>query len=411
MADGTAGRGRSPATATAPDLAVVAGARQARAVLADPRLVVGSADGALAELRVSALGEVDALYRSLFSLRDGAAHTRLRKVVAPCFTRHAARLMRPRIAALVDRLWTRAAGGASDRAGIPAVFDLVADFADPLPVALAREVMELPAADEPRLLTWAGMLRDQLTPLPDTAPDPDTAHAVAGELVALRAYARQATDAAAGGPLHAVARAADADTIDADEAFGLFVLLLVSGLETLSQALVQAVRHVAADPDRLAEVRSDPARADHLFRLALFTAPSLRMLARRAACPVDVGGRRLPAGGTALVLLPAAVADDAQGRAAERGGVTASGRAAHGPRLAALAYGHGPHVCLGMHHADLVGAELLRLLAARYERVETLPGGRPHRQPPVNGFGYLPVRPVPRSAGRGAGGGRRRREA
>lgn len=402
----------APVAVLAPGLAVVSGASHTRALLADPRMVVGSAEGALPAVRVSAVGEVDALYHAMFSLQDGPPHARLRQVVAPFFSRGAAAAMGAEIADAVEQTWSAAvaagglpgaAGGAPHAEPAPgcADFDLVAGFADPLPVRLSRGIMRLPASDETQLASWARLLRDHLSPQQTGAAAPDTERAVAAELVRLREYARGAIADADDGPLRAIAEASAAGQVDAGEALGLFALLLVNGLETLSQALVQAVRVIAPDRARLSAVRAGSEAAHDVFREVLRVSPPLRMLARRAGCPVEIGGHQLAPGGTAVVLLPAAVAQDAEGEAggstptAAPGAAPASGRARQD---GALAYGHGKHVCLGRHHADLAGAALLGLLAARYERVALLPGARPHQHAAVNGYAYFPVRPVPRAA-------------
>ncbi|SDO78189.1 cytochrome P450 [Actinacidiphila guanduensis] len=405
----------APVVAVAPGLTVVTAAREARALLADPRLLVGSDEPAVPAVRVSPVGEIDALYHAMFSLQDGASHARLRQVVAPYFSLGAAQATEPAITALVERTWDEAvsagsgsvsAAGATESGSegasgpvaaehepAPAGFDLVAAFADPLPIRLARTTMGLPVEDEPQLMSWARLLRDQLSPQQTGGVAPDVERAAVAGTARLRGYAERAIAEAADGPLHAIAAASRAGNIRPHEAVGLFVLLLVNGLETLSQALVQAVRVVAADPAWLAAVRARPATALDAFRAALRTEPPLRMLARRAGCPVTIGGSRLALGGTAVVLLAAAVAEDAERAPGPPG--------APGPRArqdGALAYGHGKHVCLGRHHADLVGAAVLRHLAARCARVDLLPGARPHRHVPVNGYAYLPVRPVPHAA-------------
>lgn len=373
-----------PVTSMSPDLVMVFASQPARQMLRDPRLVVGP-HPALPPLRTSRIDEVDALYRGMFSLRDGDAHTQLRQIVAPFFTRAAASGTRAEIADLVASSWPDPA---------PDGFDLVEDFTDRLPVWLNRRLMDLPAADEERLVRWARSLRDQLTPGTSSTPAgdrPGTAATgrsgraeadtrVLTDLAELREYTATALATATGGPLAALAAALRDGRIGPDTATATVALLLVNGLDTLSQALVHAVLLVATDPDRLAAVRDDPDSALAAFRTALRERPPLRMLARRATCPMEIDEYPVPAGATVVVQLPAALADDG-GTSAERTG--------------ALAYGHGEHICLGMHHADLVGTELIAMLARRYHRVEALPGAVAHPGPAVQGYRHLPVRAVP----------------
>ncbi|BBA96106.1 putative cytochrome P450 [Actinacidiphila reveromycinica] len=363
---------RWPALHAGTGLTVVARADAAREALGDPRLVVGDGDGRLPALRISPHDDLDAVFRAMPSLRDGSAHARLRRLVAPYFTRRRASAARAAIAEAVERTWPADAGEG---------FDFVSGYADRLPVRLALLVMGLPAGDADELERWARLLRDRIGP--GAGPSGEEADALAGELAALRRYVRGALAAADGGPLYAVGEAVRTGTADEAEGFALFVLLLTAGLETLSQALAQAAHRAAAEPELLARLREEPDRAHDAFRSTLRAASPLRMLARRAACPASVGGLALPAGQTVVLLLASALAGEDAGP---------------GPRTgpeAALAYGHGPHICLGMHHADLAGAEFLRFLAGRPGRLALLPGAVPHRSPAVQGWSRLPVRELP----------------
>ncbi|MFI0937497.1 cytochrome P450 [Streptomyces sp. NPDC021020] len=369
---------RWPALHAGHGLTVVARADVAREALADPRLVVGDGDGRLPALRISPHDDLDAVFRSMPSLRDGSAHARLRRVVAPYFTRRSASAARAAIAETVERTWPADAGQG---------FDFVTGYADRLPVRLALLVMGLPGEDTERLEHWARMLRDRIRP---GTPGGD-GDALPAELAELRRYARTALATADHGLLRAIAEAVRAGAADEAEGFALFVLLLTAGLETLSQALAQAAHRAALEPDWLAGLRREPDRAHDAFRSALRAASPLRMLARRAACPASAGGLALPAGQTVVVLLAAALLGEPAGA---------------GPRTgpeAALAYGHGPHICLGMHHADIAGAEFLRFLAGRPGRLVVLPGAAPHWSPAVQGWSRLPVREVPPGSS-GAGG-------
>lgn len=345
-----------------------AGAQSSRDLLTDPALTVGSVPTSM----LSGLPEVARLFGGLLSMLDGAEHTRLRHVIAPFFSARSSGRLHDDIAALIAATWP-----SPDRDGEP--FDLVTQFADVVPVAISARLLGLPDGDVDMLRQWAWLIRDHLGRF-----DQDAAlRARVGRALAdARDYAERAFASADTGVLHAIATARSGGDINADEAFGLFVLLLINGLETLTQALVRVVASVAVDTDAMAAVRAEPADAIRVFRRTLMARPPLRNLARRARCPASVGGRSVPAGAVAVVVLAAAVADAERGRAAER-------------LPGDLVYGHGPHVCLGMHLADLAGAELLRFLAGRYLRLDVAPGAVAHPSPAIDGYRRFPVVSVP----------------
>src|SRR5262249_56827833 len=72
-------------------------------------------------------------------------HAGWRSVVAREFSRGHVERLRPRVAAVAEELL--AAAGAE--------FDLIADFAEPLPVRVIAELLGVPEADQPLLRPWS----------------------------------------------------------------------------------------------------------------------------------------------------------------------------------------------------------------------------------------------------------------
>src|SRR5438093_13229445 len=97
--------------------------------------------------------------RSMLS-RDPPDHTRLRKLVTKAFTPRVIEDLRPRVGTLVDGLLDAARDKDGD-------FDLIHDFAFPLPFAVISEMLGVPAADGERLREWSGLMVRTLEPLPD----------------------------------------------------------------------------------------------------------------------------------------------------------------------------------------------------------------------------------------------------
>lgn len=92
----------------------------------------------------------NALHRHQMMENEPPAHTRLRRLVAGAFARGHVERMRPRIAAIADRLLDQLAGAA---AGGPV--DLVGGYAEPLPVAVIADLLGVPAVDRPLLRDWS----------------------------------------------------------------------------------------------------------------------------------------------------------------------------------------------------------------------------------------------------------------
>ena len=104
---------------------------QARTVLTDPRFRLSRASYAMRPTGLPDtpnMGEV-----------DGPEHTRLRRLVSPAFTARRAAEFRPRIERLTEEAIQR----------LPTEFDLLHDFAHPLPIEVICELVGIPSADRP----------------------------------------------------------------------------------------------------------------------------------------------------------------------------------------------------------------------------------------------------------------------
>lgn len=117
---------------------------EARAMLGDPRFEVTSGSF----LRPPGVPDHCLQYLETMAEKDGPEHRRLRKLVAPAFTPKRAAQLRPRLAAITERLLDELPGHAED-----GVVDLVPHFARPLPIDVICELVGIPQADRAR---WRG---------------------------------------------------------------------------------------------------------------------------------------------------------------------------------------------------------------------------------------------------------------
>ena len=88
------------------------------------------------------------LHRNQMMENEPPAHTRLRRLVAGAFARGHVERMRPRVEAIADELLDRLTGGAG-------AVDLVAGYAEPLPVAVIADLLGVPTGDRPLLRDWS----------------------------------------------------------------------------------------------------------------------------------------------------------------------------------------------------------------------------------------------------------------
>jgi len=309
--------------------------RAAKATHDEPRLLPDKVDGGIMDL-------------------DPPQHTRLRRLVANAFTVRRVEQLRPSAQKL-------AAGLLADMiaAGPPA--DLVESFAVPLPGTLICELLGVPYADRDRFRGWADAF------MSTTSLGPEQRAALLGQLAG---YFAELVAARRAEPvddlLGALVLARDADDrLSEAELIQLAITLLAAGYETTATEITNFVYVVLTQPEQWALLRNRPGlvptAVEELLRyVPLITAT---ILARWALQDVPLSGGVVPAGAPVFASSEAADRDPGVFAEPNRLDLTRSPN----PHLA---FGHGPHHCLG---APLARMELQVALGALVDR---LPGLR-----------------------------------
>jgi cytochrome P450 len=346
-----------------------------RAALADPRL---SKDWR-STLPPQARSDAPDAPLPMMVLLDPPDHTRLRKLVSRSFTVRRIQALRPRVEAIAAELL--------DALPVDAPFDLVAQYAFPLPVQVICELLGVPVADRDRFGAWSGTMIDQSSP--EAANEATGAmHCYLADLVARK---RTAPDDAL---LSALVPVADDDGPDADrlsepELVAMAMMLLIAGHETTTNLLGNAVLGLLTYPDQLALLREHPELVPRAVEEFLrWDGPVWNAPYRFTTEDVQFSGVTIPAGSAVQLTLGAANRDDARfPEAAElRVDRDAAGH---------VAFGHGIHFCLGAPLARIEGEVALSALLARFPRLELAidPRELVHRRSTlVRGLTALPVR-------------------
>jgi cytochrome P450 len=185
-------------------------------------------------------------------------------------------------------------------------------------------------------------------------------------------------------PVDLAGLSADADLSEA-ERIGVFTLIAVGGYQPLVLLLAAAVDQLLARPALLDLLRTEPGPA---LALAIVD-ETLRLHSpipfTSRVCPVT-GAAGVPAGGRALALLAAANRDPAVfDRPAEFD--------PERPANPHLAFGTGPHYCLGAPLVRHATAEMISQLVQRRPGIRRVPGRPPMLAPSVipRGLASLPV--------------------
>ncbi|MBW8485789.1 cytochrome P450 [Actinomadura parmotrematis] len=308
---------------------------------------------------------------------DPPDHTRYRRLVAPAFRPKVMRALegpvRDRVRALLDAL----------PAGAPA--DVVGGLAVPLPLQVICLLLGVPEDDWPRFHAWSEAIVPGAAEGLDDA-ERDRLRIECGTYLVRTAHERR--DAPRDDVISQLATlTADGDSLTDLELVMFLIQLLVAGNETTRHAISGGLHALAAAPGQWAALRARPAALldGAVAEILRWTAPVVYFL-RTATRDVTLGGAKIAAGERVMLLYGSANRDPAAyGPDAGRFDI------ARAPEPAGLAFGFGPHYCLGAALARLELRILLEETAARHERL--VPAGDPvwNASPLVTGLRRLPL--------------------
>jgi cytochrome P450 len=287
------------------------------------------------------------------TVASGESHLRWRRIVGRYFTAKRMDNLRPRIAAMAEQL-------IDDMVARGAPADLVTALGFPLPVWVICQLLGVPEADRDRFARWSDTML-QLGTYPQAEID-----AAQAELVAyLRGHF--ADRRARPGPdlISELVGVRDAEDGRLSEAELLMTAegLLIAGHETTANMITKMTAMLLAERSRWERLVAEPAlvrtAVEELLRFD--TNPGIGV-PRYLDVEVPVSDGVLPAGSTVICSTGAANRD---GAAIDRADQVDLGRAPNGH----LAFGAGPHSCIGQ---ALARTELQTVLEVLLRRLPTL---------------------------------------
>ncbi|MCW5892018.1 MAG: cytochrome P450 [bacterium] len=317
-------------------------------LLHDSPVGVRTTDGALPGVDESLTGP-----REFMLQRDPPAHTRLRKLVSRAFTPRAIAALEANVARIVDECL--------DRVAPRGEMDVVADLALPVPSTVICEMMGVPVADRDRFTVWTAKATHALASsflTPEQLAETQTAAMQLAmyfqELVAARRE-RLGDDI-----LSELIRAEEAgDHLSPSELLSQAIGLLIAGFETTIGLIANGVRALVRHPDQLALLRAQPELTRSALEECLRFDGPIVLTGRVAHEDLAFGDVVIPKDARIWAMLASANRDPAVFADPDRLDV---GRDPN-PHLA---FGGGPHFCLGAHLARLEGQLAIGGLVQRF---------------------------------------------
>lgn len=307
-------------------------------------------------------------------------HTRLRALVAKAFNRQKIEGLRPDIERLTKELLD--AIDEKVRAGLS--FDLIADFAEPLPVKVIAALLGFPSSDEYLLRPWSQSIVKMYEVDPPLAHQEEAKRA-ANEFAEYVRGLMEARKIEPGSDLISDLAAVEenGEKLNAQELIATCVLLLNAGHEASVNAFGNGMVSALQRPTQANLLRSQPREiADTAVEEFLrFDAP-LQMFDRTATENTQLGGVEIKAGEKIAALIGSANRDESVFERADEMDLKRDPN----PHIG---FGAGIHFCLGGPLARLEMSISLPALCERFPNMEL--ASEPVRRPTFVLRGYESV--------------------
>jgi cytochrome P450 len=311
---------------------------------------------------------------------DPPDHTRLRRAFGARFLPRNVTPLAGMIRAAAERLLDRAD---------PQRPDIVADFAEPLPVEVISEIIGVPGEARSRIpvvtLDQREFFGSPALVVDHARRFSDTLEEWHGLLIGWMDERRHAP---ADDVLTAAAEMVDAGRITPDEAVTTILHLVIAGNGTTTALIGSAVFHILRHPEQTRLLVDDPDRVANAVEEALrFEAPlpTDRRIATRTR---DLGDQTIAEGDLVMSVLAAANRDPAHFPDPDTFDVTRQFRESHH-----FAFGRGIHLCLGAPVARLEATVALQTLFERFGAARIPDGFEPdwHAITTHRGLKTLPI--------------------
>ena len=328
------------------------------AAFKDPRFGAATAPlGVVRALRWMGLGAVAEVIQSgFFVALNPPAHTRLRQIVEPFFRSREMEWLMRRVEEIVEQT--------CDRVQKSGHFDLIADFAAPLPARIIAELVGFPPEEHAQLRQWA----DDLTALMDSDLQRSALVRRVRAFLAFRRHVIDLVEMRRREPrrdlLSAMAHAHwVTGSMSQAEVVGTAIFVLIAGHATTTHLIGTATLSLLKHPRELERLRADPRLIDGATEEAFRFDSPIQRTGRVLLEDVELHGRRIPRGALMRLVIGAANRDPRRFENPDQFDIRRTDNR-H------LGFGGGIHQCIGVPLARLEARMAIGALVRRFPRIE-----------------------------------------
>ncbi len=302
-------------------------------------------------------------YTNALGVNDAPVHTRYRKLVSKVFTPRSLSWMAPLLETTAEEL----AAGLPDGGPI----DFLEEFAGRIPIWAISRILGLPDAKRDDVRRWTIASTASIGAQPSPADWVRYEEDLLDYQLTIAAELEIGKTDPGEGLIHQLAQAAVNEEVGADEApLGTGVLLtliremVVAGNETTGKAITEGVRMFGADPAVWERLRQDPSYAEVLVEESLRLSSPAQSALRRVTEDTELSGCPVTAGSVVVVSLVSANRDDERFAEAEEFDAERDNVRQH------IAFGLGPHACIGATLARMEAIAALQSLSRHVISIE-----------------------------------------
>jgi cytochrome P450 len=308
---------------------------------------------------------------------DPPLHTRVRKIIAGALTPRAIADLEGGVITVVD--------GLLDRIEATGSADLIADFASAIPVEIIGNLLDIPHEEREPLRGWSLAILGALEPAP-TAPMLDAGNLAVLEflsylerLVACRR--RNPGDPARDVLTRLLAQEQEVQLTEI-ELLQNCIFILNAGHETTTNLIGNGLQLLIEWPDQRRALLQEAELIKSAVEEFLRFESSNQLGNRRATMDTELGGVRIPAGALLNLCIGAANRDPQQFEDPDQL------RIGRKPNRH-LAFGSGPHICVGVNLARLEGRVAISRFVERFPNYRAC--GTPTRGGRARFRGFLTI--------------------
>lgn len=155
----------------------------------------------------------------------------------------------------------------------------------------------------------------------------------------------------------------DGEPIGLEAILGYYLVICTAGHDTTSYSITGGLHALIEHPQQMNMLKEDPSLIPNAVNEMIRWVAPVNHFGRTAVEEVELGGQTIPAGDSLMLLFPSGARDESKLDAPEKFDITRKNERN-------MAFGFGPHSCLGQHLAKMELEAFFRELLPRIKSIE-----------------------------------------